>query len=91
VADHRSVIGHGAFFYSAETAGVQFLDRPRRREAAGGHYQPLAEWALGSGESVVSFLRFIIELLTLPPRLTRAAGLLLKHAVLFPRQTTAKM
>ncbi len=43
---------------------------------AGGHYPPLAEWALGSGESVVPFPRFITELLTFPPRLTRAADFL---------------
>jgi hypothetical protein len=42
----------------------------------GGHYPPLTEWALGSGESVVSFPRFITELLTFPPRLARAADFL---------------
>ena len=35
MADHRSVIGHCAFFDAADKPGVQFLDRPRRREAAG--------------------------------------------------------
>jgi hypothetical protein len=50
--------------------------QPGRREAAGGHYPRLAEWALGSGESVVSFPCFITELLTFPPRLTRAADFL---------------
>jgi hypothetical protein len=59
-----------------DKAGGLFFDSPRRWEAASGHYQPLAEWALGSGESVVSFPRFITELLTFPPRLTRAADFL---------------
>ncbi len=43
---------------------------------AGGHYPSLAEWALGNGEPVVPFPRFITELLTFPPRLTRAADFL---------------
>jgi hypothetical protein len=34
VADHRTVVGHGVFFDSADKAGVQFLDGSRRREAA---------------------------------------------------------
>jgi len=40
VADHRSVIGHCAFFDSANKARGLFLDRPRRREAASGHSLP---------------------------------------------------
>ena len=49
VADHRSVIGYGAFFDSADKARLQFLDRPRRRGAAGGLTAIAYSWSPGGG------------------------------------------
>jgi hypothetical protein len=72
-----------------DEGGANILDGPRWREAAGGHYPPLAEWAVGSGESVVSFPRFTTRTPNFPAAPDPRGGFSLERFLDRPRRREA--